>query len=178
MFICGGAFAGLEDIVEQRIGRGGVGFGADIVNPNDKNIGELFDQVQPEDLMKFGLIPEFIGRLPVIGSVAHLDQEALIQILTEPKNALVKQYQRYFAFESAELVFTDEALLAIANAALERGTGARGLRSILEETLLDVMYELPGAEDIARVEVTAEAVAGISPPLLLSAKDLSKRAAS
>ncbi len=178
LFICGGAFAGLEDIVEQRIGRGGVGFGADIVNPNDKNIGELFDQVQPEDLMKFGLIPEFIGRLPVIGSVAHLDQEALIQILTEPKNALVKQYQRYFAFESAELVFTDEALLAIANAALERGTGARGLRSILEETLLDVMYELPGAEDIARVEVTAEAVAGISPPLLLSAKDLSKRAAS
>ena len=178
LFICGGAFAGLEDIVEQRIGRGGVGFGADIVNPNDKNIGELFDQVQPEDLMKFGLIPEFIGRLPVIGSVAHLDQEALIQILTEPKNALVKQYQRYFAFESAELVFTDEALLAIANAALERGTGARGLRSILEETLLDVMNELPGAEDIARVEVTAEAVAGISPPLLLSAKDLSKRAAS
>ncbi len=178
LFICGGAFAGLEDIIEQRIGRGGVGFGADIVDRNNKNIGELFDQVQPEDLMKFGLIPEFIGRLPVIGSVANLDQEALIQILTEPKNALVKQYQRYFAFENAELVFTEEALEAIADAALERGTGARGLRSILEETLLDVMFDLPGAEDIARVEVTAESVRGISPPLLLSAKELSKRAAS
>ena len=178
LFICGGAFAGLEDIVEKRIGRGGVGFGADIKDPNKKNVGELFDQVQPEDLIRFGLIPEFIGRLPVIGSVANLDQEALIQILTEPKNALVKQYQKYFAFENAELVFTDEALLAIADAALERGTGARGLRSILEETLLDVMFDLPGAEDIARVEVTAESVHGISPPLLLSAKELSKRAAS
>ena len=178
LFICGGAFAGLEDIVEKRIGRGGVGFGADIVDPKDKNIGELFDQVQPEDLMRFGLIPEFIGRLPVIGSVAHLDQEALIQILTEPKNALVKQYQRYFAFENTELVFTDGALLAIADAALARGTGARGLRSILEETLLDVMFDLPGAEDIARVEVTEDAVKGINPPVLLSAKELSKRAAS
>ena len=178
LFICGGAFAGLEDIVEKRIGRGGVGFGADIVDPNKKNVGELFDQVQPEDLIKFGLIPEFIGRLPVIGSVANLDQEALIQILTEPKNALVKQYQKYFAFENAELVFTDDALVAIAEAALERGTGARGLRSILEETLLDVMFDLPGAEDIARVEVTAESVHGTDPPLLLSAKELSKRAAS
>ena len=178
LFICGGAFAGLEDIIEQRIGRGGVGFGADIRDPNNKNLGELFDQVQPEDLMKFGLIPEFIGRLPVIGSVAHLDQDALIQILTEPKNALVKQYQRYFSFENAELVFTTDALEAIADAALDRGTGARGLRSILEETLLDVMFDLPGAEDIARVEVTAEAVRGVSPPVLLSAKQLSKRAAS
>ena len=178
LFICGGAFAGLEDIVEKRIGRGGVGFGADIVDPNKKNVGELFDQVQPEDLIKFGLIPEFIGRLPVIGSVANLDQEALIQILTEPKNALVKQYQKYFAFENAELVFTDDALVAIAEAALERGTGARGLRSLLEETLLDVMFDLPGAEDIARVEVTAESVHGTDPPLLLSAKELSKRAAS
>jgi len=178
LFICGGAFAGLEDIIEQRIGRGGVGFGADIRNPGEKNLGELFDQVQPEDLMKFGLIPEFIGRLPVIGSVAHLDQEALIQILTEPKNALVKQYERYFSFEDTELVFTDDALLAIADAALERGTGARGLRSILEETLLDVMFELPGAEDIARVEVDGGAVQGLNPPVLLSAKQLSKRAAS
>ncbi len=178
LFICGGAFAGLEDIVEKRIGRGGVGFGADIVDPNKKNVGELFDQVQPEDLIKFGLIPEFIGRLPVIGSVANLDQEALIQILTEPKNALVKQYQKYFAFENAALVLTDDASVAIAEAALERGTGARGLRSILEETLLDVMFDLPGAEDIARVEVTAESVHGTDPPLLLSAKELSKRAAS
>jgi ATP-dependent Clp protease ATP-binding subunit ClpX len=178
LFICGGAFAGLEDIIEQRIGRGGVGFGADIRDSGDKNVGELFDQVQPEDLMKFGLIPEFIGRLPVIGSVAHLDQEALVQILTEPKNALVKQYQRYFSFENAELVFTEDALEAIADAALERGTGARGLRSILEETLLDVMFDLPGSEDIARVEVDGGAVLGLHPPHLLSAKQLSKRAAS
>ena len=178
LFICGGAFAGLEDIVEQRIGRGGVGFGADIRQPNEKNLGEIFEQVQPEDLMKFGLIPEFIGRLPVIGSVANLDQDALIKILTEPKNALVKQYQRYFSFENCELVFTDDALGAIADAALNRGTGARGLRSILEETLLDVMYELPSADDIARVEVDAGAVKGENPPHLLSAKQLAKRAAS
>jgi ATP-dependent Clp protease ATP-binding subunit ClpX len=178
LFICGGAFAGLEDIVEQRIGRGGVGFGADIRQPTEKNLGEIFEQVQPEDLMKFGLIPEFIGRLPVIGSVANLDQEALIKILTEPKNALVKQYQRYFSFENCELVFTDDALAAIADAALNRGTGARGLRSILEETLLDVMYELPSADDIARVEVDAGAVKGEHPPHLLSAKQLAKRAAS
>ena len=178
LFICGGAFAGLEDIIEQRIGRGGVGFGADIRQPNEKNLGEIFEQVQPEDLMKFGLIPEFIGRLPVIGSVANLDQAALIKILTEPKNALVKQYQRYFSFENCELVFTDDALAAIADAALNRGTGARGLRSILEETLLDVMYELPSADDIARVEVDAGAVNGENPPHLLSAKQLAKRAAS
>ena len=178
LFICGGAFAGLEDIVEQRIGRGGVGFGADIRDPKDKNLGEVFDQVQPEDLMKFGLIPEFIGRLPVVGSVANLDQEALIKILTEPKNALVKQYQRYFSFENCELVFSDGALAAIADAALERGTGARGLRSILEETLLDVMFELPSNDDIARVEVDAAAVRGERQPRLLSAKQLAKRAAS
>ena len=178
LFICGGAFAGLEDIIEARIGRGGVGFGADIRQPNEKNLGEVFEQVQPEDLMKFGLIPEFIGRLPVVGSVANLDEEALIKILTEPKNALVKQYQRYFSFENCELVFTDDALAAIANAALHRGTGARGLRSILEETLLDVMFELPSADNIARVEVDAGAVLGENPPHLLSAKQLAKRAAS
>ncbi len=178
LFICGGAFAGLEDIIEQRIGRGGVGFGADIKDPQRKDLGELFDQVQPEDLSKFGLIPEFIGRLPVIGAVASLDQEALVQILTEPKNALVKQYKRYFAFEDAELVFTPDALNAIADAALIRGTGARGLRSILEETLLDVMFELPSNDDIARVEVDAASVRGESSPRLLSAKQLAERAAS
>jgi len=134
--------------------------------------------VQPEDLIKFGLIPEFIGRLPVVGSVANLDQAALVKILTEPKNALIKQYQRYFSFENAELAFTEGALRAIADAALERGTGARGLRSILEETLLDVMFDLPSAENIARVEVDAEAVAGNRPVRLLSAKQLAKRAAS
>jgi len=178
LFICGGAFAGLEDIIENRIGRKGVGFGADIRTPKEKNLGELFEQVQPEDLIKFGLIPEFIGRLPVVGSVANLDQAALVKILTEPKNALIKQYQRYFSFENAELAFTEGALRAIADAALERGTGARGLRSILEETLLDVMFDLPSAENIARVEVDAEAVAGNRPVRLLSAKQLAKRAAS
>ena len=167
LFICGGAFAGLEDIVEKRIGRGGVGFGADIVDPNKKNVGELFDQVQPEDLIKFGLIPEFIGRLPVIGSVANLDQEALIQILTEPKNALVKQYQKYFAFENAELVFTDDALVAIAEAALERGTGARGLRSILEGALMDVMYDLPSLRNVQKVVIDESSIQGQGKPLLV-----------
>ncbi len=178
LFICGGAFAGLEDIVEQRIGRSGVGFGADIRDASTKNIGELFEQVQPEDFAKFGLIPEFIGRLPVVSSVANLDQAALVKILTEPKNALVKQYQRYFGFENAELIFTADALSAIADLALERGTGARGLRSILEETLLDVMFELPGNDEIARVEIDGASVRGESTPLLLSAQQLAKRAAS
>lgn len=178
LFICGGAFAGLENIIEARIGRGGVGFGADIRQPNEKDLGELFSKVQPEDLMKFGLIPEFIGRLPVVGAVTNLDQHALMKILVEPRNALIKQYQKYFGFEDTELLFSEGALRAIADAALERGTGARGLRSILEETLLDVMFDLPGAKDVVRVEVDAGAVRGMRGPRLLTAKQLAKRAAS
>ena len=176
LFICGGAFAGLDQIVDQRVGKKGVGFGADIRTPDERNISELYDQVQPEDLTKFGLIPEFIGRLPVVASVANLDREALVEILTTPRNALVKQYARYFAFEDTELAFTDEALDAIADLALARGTGARGLRSILEEVLLNVMYDLPSREDIGRVEVGAEAVTGGEEPNLITHDELAQRA--
>ncbi len=150
LFICGGAFAGLDRIIESRIGRKGVGFGADIRTAAERDPGELFAQALPEDLLKFGLIPEFVGRLPVVGSVASLDREALVRILVEPKNALVKQYRKFFEFEDVELEFTDDALEAVADQALLRGTGARGLRAILEEVLLNVMYELPSRTDVGK----------------------------
>jgi ATP-dependent Clp protease ATP-binding subunit ClpX len=150
LFICGGAFAGLEKIIESRIGRNGVGFTADVTRYDDKDLGKLLEQVQPEDLLKFGLIPEFVGRLPVIGAVSSLDHEALIRILNEPKNALLKQYRKIFEFEDVELDFTDDALEAIADQALLRGTGARGLRAILEEVLLNLMYELPSRSDVGQ----------------------------
>ena len=150
LFICGGAFAGLEKIIESRIGRNGVGFTADVSRYDDKDLGVLLEQVQPEDLLKFGLIPEFVGRLPVIGAVSSLDQEALVRILGEPKNALIKQYRKIFEFEDVELEFADDALEAIAEQALLRGTGARGLRAILEEVLLDLMYELPSRSDVGK----------------------------
>jgi ATP-dependent Clp protease ATP-binding subunit ClpX len=160
LFICGGAFAGLEKLIESRQGGAGVGFGADVRSPSDKDVGALFSDVRPEDLIKFGLIPEFIGRLPVVGTVSQLEIEALVKILVEPRNALIKQYQRLFEFEDIELEVTDEALMAIAEQALERGTGARGLRAILEEVLLDVMYELPGDEEAGRVVVDLASVQG------------------
>ena len=158
LFICGGAFAGLEQIIEQRVGHSGMGFHATVTSKSDKNPGELFAQVLPEDLLKFGMIPEFIGRLPMVGAVHALDKPALMQILTEPKNALVKQYGKIFEFDDVELDITPEALEAIADLALTRGTGARGLRALLEETLLDVMYEVPGRTDVAKVVVTADSV--------------------
>jgi len=178
LFICGGAFAGLEDVVEARMGGSGVGFGADVRSPGEKDLGGLFASVRPEDLTKFGLIPEFIGRLPVIGTVNQLETDALIKILTEPRNALVKQYQRIFAFEDVTLTFTDEALLAVAEQALERGTGARGLRSILEEVLLGTMYELPGGEDIEEVVIDATCVEERTAPTLIHRDSSPKRAAS
>ena len=150
LFICGGAFAGLEKLIESRIGRNGVGFTADVSRYDDKDLGVLLEQVQPEDLLKFGLIPEFVGRLPVIGAVSSLDQEALVRILDEPKNALIKQYRKIFEFEDVELEFADDALEAIAEQALLRGTGARGLRAILEEVLLNLMYELPSRSDVGK----------------------------
>jgi ATP-dependent Clp protease ATP-binding subunit ClpX len=158
LFICGGAFAGIDKVIEQRVGRKGVGFGADIRRTEDKDLGDLFGQVLPEDLIKYGLIPEFIGRLPVVGAVANLDNEALIRILVEPKNALVKQYKKFFEFENVDLDFTDDALDAVAEQALLRGTGARGLRAILEEVLLNVMYELPGRSDVARCVIDRDVV--------------------
>ncbi len=158
LFICGGAFAGLEKIVENRIGRKGIGFGADIRRSSEKELGRILTKVLPEDLLRFGLIPEFIGRLPVIGAVSNLDNEALVNILVKPKNALVRQYKKIFEFEDVELEFTPDALDAIAAQALLRGTGARGLRAILEEVLLDVMYDLPGREDIGKCVIDAQVV--------------------
>jgi ATP-dependent Clp protease ATP-binding subunit ClpX len=167
LFICGGAFAGLEQLIESRHGGTGVGFGADVRSPGEKDLGALFADVRPEDLIKFGLIPEFVGRLPVVGSVSQLEAEALVRILVEPRNALVKQYQRLFEFEDIELEVTEEALEAIADQALSRGTGARGLRAIIEEVLLDVMYELPGDDEAGRVVVDLDSVRGETPPTVV-----------
>ena len=173
LFICGGAFAGIEKIVENRVGTRGVGFGADIRRPEDKDLGAIFDEVLPEDLAKFGLIPEFIGRLPVLGSVGHLAVEALVEILTEPRNALIKQYQRIFEFENVGLEFTPSALLAIAEEAIKRSSGARGLRAILEEVLLDIMYDLPGRDDVGHVVIDGDTVLEKVPPVLVDrAEDL------
>jgi len=158
LFICGGAFAGLEQIIESRIGHKGVGFHGTVRSKADKDVGELFTQVLPEDLLKFGMIPEFIGRLPMIGAVRSLDRSALTKILIEPKNSLVKQYQKIFEFEDVELEFTIDAMEAIADQALLRATGARGLRAILEEVLLNTMYELPGRSDVGRVVIDADTV--------------------
>jgi ATP-dependent Clp protease ATP-binding subunit ClpX len=157
LFICGGAFAGIDKIIESRIGKKGVGFSAEL-RTEQADLGKLYTSVLPEDLLKFGLIPEFIGRLPVIGAVSNLDQAALVEILVEPRNALVKQYQKFFEFEDVQLEFTDDALAAVADQALLRGTGARGLRAILEEVLLGVMYELPSRDDIEKVVVDADVV--------------------
>ena len=172
LFICAGAFAGLEKIIEQRVGNRSIGFGADVRTLREKEQGELFREVMPEDLLRFGLIPEFVGRLPVIGVVDDLDQEALVRILQEPKNALVGQYGKMFALDDAELEFTAEALEAIADMALERGTGARGLRSILEEVLLGVMYDLPSRADIGKVVITDAVVMDNVNPTLIPKKDM------
>ncbi len=168
LFIVGGAFSGLEQIIGTRIGHKGVGFHAQVRSKAEKDAGELFAQVMPEDLLKFGMIPEFVGRLPMIGAVHSLDRGALIQILTEPKNALLKQYQKFFEFEEVELEITKSALEAIADQALKRGTGARGLRAILEEVLLNVMYELPGRTDVAKVVVDVDSVIGTASPTMVA----------
>ena len=178
LFVCGGAFAGLENIIENRRGGTNVGFGADIRTSTERDLGDLFSEVRPEDLTKFGLIPEFVGRLPVVGTVNQLETEALIEILTEPRNALIKQYQRIFGFEDVELKFTDEALTAVAEQALERGTGARGLRAILEEVLLGTMYELPSDNQIAEVLIEADCVLGQTDPTIIERNASNKRAAS
>ncbi|SDN38676.1 ATP-dependent Clp protease ATP-binding subunit ClpX [Lutimaribacter pacificus] len=167
LFICGGAFAGLDRIIAQRGKGSAMGFGADVKDPDARRVGELFAELEPEDLLKFGLIPEFVGRLPVIATLEDLDEDALVTILTEPKNALVKQYQRLFELEDVQLTFTDDALTAIAKRAIQRKTGARGLRSILEDILLDTMFELPGMSDVQEVVVNEEAVTSDAKPLLI-----------
>src|SRR5918992_1378940 len=167
LFVCGGAFAGLDKIIESRIGKKGIGFGADLRHIGNKDVGAILSKVLPEDLLKFGLIPEFIGRLPVISSVHSLDKQALVRILKEPKNALVKQYRKFFEFDGVELEFSDDALEAVADQAILRGTGARGLRAILEEVLLDVQYDLPSRDDIRRCVITADVVSsGVNPTLV------------
>lgn len=173
LFIVAGAFAGLDDIISSRAGKKGIGFGAPLSALKQSEAS--YADVMPEDLLKFGLIPEFIGRLPVITTVTELDQEALIRILTEPKNALVKQYQKMFSIDGVELEFSDDALSAIADLALERGTGARGLRAILEETLLPVMFDLPSREDIATAVVTADVVNLKAEPTLIPHNVVAKR---
>ena len=178
LFIVGGAFAGLEKIIESRSGSAGVGFNATLQSEAEKNRRDIFADVMPEDLLKFGMIPEFIGRLPVITSVENLDKPALMQILTEPKNALVKQYQRLFDIDDVELEITPEALDAIAELALKRGTGARGLRAILESVLLGVMYDVPSRADIAKVILTHECISdGGLPTLIARTGDIPKRGA-
>ena len=169
LFICGGAFAGLEKIIGQRGKGSAMGFGADVKEEDTRGVGEMFTELEPEDLLKFGLIPEFVGRLPVIATLTDLDEDALVTILSEPKNALVKQYQRLFELEDAELKFTDDALSAIAKRAIERKTGARGLRSIMEDILLDTMFELPGLENVQEVVVNEEAVRREAEPLIVYA---------
>ena len=168
LFICGGAFAGLDKIISSRTGgSGSIGFSAPLKNEEERRIGELFNELEPDDLLKFGLIPEFVGRLPVIATLEDLDEPALITILTEPKNALVKQYQRLFEMEDVQLSFSDEALSAVAKKAIERKTGARGLRSILEGILLDTMFELPGLDGVQEVVISPEVVEGSARPLYI-----------
>ena len=168
LFIVGGAFAGLERIIESRAGKAGVGFNATLASPSEIHKKDIFGDVMPEDLLKFGMIPEFIGRLPIITSVENLDRPALMQILTEPKNALVKQYQKLFELDGVELEVTQEALDAVADLAIKRGTGARGLRAIMEETLLGVMYEVPSKPDVAKVIITPQVVRKEEPPQLIT----------
>jgi len=172
LFICGGAFGGLEDIIGGRVGKRGVGFGAELKSRSEGRPTELMAEVLPEDLMKYGLIPEFIGRLPVTATVEDLDQEALIRILTEPKNALTKQYARMFEMDEVELIFTPDSLEAIAEQALKRSTGARGLRAIMEEVLLNTMYDLPGRDDVERVMIDRDVVEKKVNPTLVPNKSL------
>ncbi len=170
LFICGGAFAGLDKVIERRIGRNGVGFGASVTSKADKDTGDAFESVLPEDLVDYGLIPEFIGRLPVISVIHQLERDDLVTILTEPRNALVKQFQRFFSFDGIDLVFAEESLRSVADRALERETGARGLRSIIEEVLLEVQFELPSRRDVTKCVVTKETIErGLKPTLVTEA---------
>jgi len=170
LFICGGAFAGLDKVIERRVGHNGVGFGASITSKQEKDTGDAFEEVLPEDLVEYGLIPEFIGRLPVISVIHQLERDDLVTILTEPRNALVKQFQRFFQFDGIDLVFADESLRSVADRALERETGARGLRSIIEDVLLEVQFELPSRRDVTKCVVTKETIErGLKPTLVTEA---------
>ncbi len=168
LFICGGAFVGVEKLVEGRVGKTGIGFGAEIKSREDRRVGELLALIQPEDLLKYGLIPEFVGRLPVVATLHDLDEPALVRILREPKNAILKQYQKYFELEKVRLKFTDDAVAAVAREAMKRGTGARGLRAVLEEVMLEVMYELPSLPALKECIITREVILNKDRPILIS----------
>src|SRR6059036_1155994 len=168
LFLCGGAFVGLDKIIESRVGRSGMGFGAEIKSRDERRVGDLLAMIQPEDLLKYGLIPEFVGRLPVIATLHDLDDQALVRILREPKNAIIKQYQKYFDLEKVRLKFTEDAVAAIAREALKRGTGARGLRAILEEVMLEIMYDLPSIQGLKECVITREVILNRERPILVS----------
>jgi ATP-dependent Clp protease ATP-binding subunit ClpX len=174
LFVCGGAFAGLENIISQRLESSSMGFGAEITSKKEKNITDLFGKVRTEDLMRFGLIPEFLGRLPVLCALAMLDEDALINILTQPKNAIIKQFQMLFEFESVELKFSEGALRAVVKEALFRKTGARGLRAILEENMLDIMYDMPGQDDLKEIVITEEVIVSQGEPICVYRSDEEK----
>ncbi len=176
LFICGGAFAGLDRIIRDRSEKGGIGFGAEVKSKNSKNVGQTLKGLETEDLIKYGLIPEFVGRLPVIATLEELDKQALMAILTEPKNSLVKQYRKLFEMEGVEIDFRDDALDAVATKAMERKTGARGLRSIMESVLLDTMFRLPSERNVAKVVVDASVIRGESPPLVVYEKQNTQKA--
>ena len=177
LFICGGAFAGLDKIIANRLEGKSIGFGANVADPDERGVGALFMEAEPEDLLKFGLIPEFVGRVPVLATLEDLDEDALIQILSTPKNALLKQYGTLFDMEDVKLTFTDDALVAVAKKAIARKTGARGLRSIMEDTLLDTMYDIPAVEGVDEVVISGEVVDGKAKPLLIySEKELKEKA--
>ncbi|MFZ9396673.1 MAG: AAA family ATPase, partial [Erythrobacter sp.] len=179
LFICGGAFAGLDKIIADRLQKRSIGFGANVADPEKRRVGELLEKSEPEDLLKFGLIPEFVGRLPVIATLHDLDVEALVQILKEPKNALVKQYRKLFELEDVELTFTEEALQAIAERAIKRKTGARGLRSIVEGILLDTMFDLPDMDGVSEIVVDKDVVEGRKDPVrVVEGKKAGKEAAA
>ena len=178
LFICGGAFAGLEKVIAQRTNKSSIGFGANVSAPDDRKTGEILHDIEPEDLLKFGLIPELIGRVPVVATLEDLDEDALIAILTEPKNALVKQYQALFEMEDVKLTFTPQALKAIAQKAVERKTGARGLRAIIERLLLDTMFELPSMEDVSEIVIDETVVSGEKQPLRIYNRSKDKKATS
>jgi len=175
LFVCGGAFDGLDKIVERRVGEKVLGFGADIKSKKDKNVGELLAMLEPEDLLRYGLIPELVGRLPVIGTLDSLDEDSLVRILTEPKNAITRQYQKFFDMEGVKLDFTEDSLRAISQSAIKRGTGARGLRAVLEEAMLDVMYEIPSRADVIGCTISRECIVGGAPPLLTYRGEREKR---
>ena len=167
-FIGGGALVGVEKLVVGRVGKTGMGFGAEIKSREDRRVGDLLALIQPEDLLKYGLIPEFVGRLPVVATLHDLDEAALVRILREPKNAIVKQYQKYFELEKVRLKFTDDAVAAVAREAMKRGTGARGLRAVLEEVMLEVMYELPSLPGLKECIITREVILNKDRPILIS----------